>query len=948
MRKTYFKIIAPTLLAILLFMLTLFFIVIPHFKDNMLDGKKEMIKELTNSACSILAKYESDERAGLLSQKQAQEIAISRIEYLRYGEDNKDYFWITDMHPNMVMHPYRHDLVGSDLSSFTDSHGKKMFVEFVNVVKKNEHGFVDYMWQWKDDSNKIVPKLSYVKIFKPWNWVIGTGIYIEDVKQEIALLTRKLIWISISISLAIALLLLYIIQQSMKIEQKRQKAELELKESREKFRTLVEATTEGLLMVVNKKINYANFIICDLLGYKTDELTNIDIATFINKNNHAGIVQAFSQNPIIEGQYELLLQKKNGTFIETLVVVSNINFLGNKVNILTIKNVSTEKSFAVSNQEYQRLINILNIGFIKAKISKKGKIIYANEVALHLLGFQNFREIQDVHIIELIKEKSERLDMVKTLLKEGFVKKKNIQVIKKNNEEVTLSATFMLVETDDDNGLICDGMIEDITLQQYEKDKIYNLIAQLKGQTFLLEQAVLPYIYPPLQIHMDKPIQDAVNVFLNKDVKAVLIVNNNSEIVGIITKSDILERILNFKLQLDNPCYLIMSAPVVYIPETENVNKALITCEKYNIHNLVVRNENNAVTGIFNYFNVAEKFKNSMQYYIKSIENAGNINDLKKLNEQFKLFLLPIIKSNIDIEHITAINTAFSDALSEKVVRFAIEELGAPPIDFAFVCMGSEGRKEESLFTDQDNAIIYANCTKDQELFIRPYFLKMGDFISNALYEIGYEYCKGNIMAKNPQWCLSLEQWVKLFKNWITAPEPQHLLDAMIFFDMRHLIGNTELVNSLKNIINETIQSNFTHLYLMAQNAATVKFSTSTPIDKNNDFLDIKTLIMPIVMIARTYALKANIDITNTLDRIKAIKNLQLLNAGISDEMIECFNILMKWRIKYQAFQIENNISPSNQININYFSGLELIVLKKMQAQLQEFQKKMAIDFRIN
>ena len=214
MRRIYIKIILPTVLSILLFILTIFLIIIPRFQENIMNGKREMIKELTNSAWSILSKYENDEREGLLTREEAQKTAISRIQYLRYGEENKDYFWITDMTPKMIMHPFRNDLNGKDLTNFTDPHGKKLFVEFVKTVKKSEHGYVDYMWQWKDDSLQIVPKLSYVKIFKPWNWVIGTGVYIEDVKKEITSLNKRMVWISVGISILIAFLLFYIFKQS--------------------------------------------------------------------------------------------------------------------------------------------------------------------------------------------------------------------------------------------------------------------------------------------------------------------------------------------------------------------------------------------------------------------------------------------------------------------------------------------------------------------------------------------------------------------------------------------------------------------------------------------------------------------------------------------------------------------------------------------------------------
>ena len=121
-----------------------------------------------------------------MTREQAQREAAARIELLRYGDEGKDYFWITDMHPTMVMHPYLPELDGQDLTNYEDQRGKTLFVAFVEAVRENGSGFVDYYWQWKDDPDRIVPKLSYVEEFEPWQWVIGTGIYIEDVNAAIA------------------------------------------------------------------------------------------------------------------------------------------------------------------------------------------------------------------------------------------------------------------------------------------------------------------------------------------------------------------------------------------------------------------------------------------------------------------------------------------------------------------------------------------------------------------------------------------------------------------------------------------------------------------------------------------------------------------------------------------------------------------------------------------
>ena len=254
----FIRILLPTFLTIGLFISTLFVVFIPQFEKSVMDRKREMIKELTNSAWSILDKWYDAELSGDISRDEAQEIAKNEIISLRYGEELKDYFWITDYHPNMIVHPYRMDLINKDLSDTKDSHGKLLFVEMVKAAKASGAGFVDYMWQWKDDSTRIVPKLSFVKKFEPWQWVIGTGIYIEDVSLEIAALEKQMINISVGIIFLITLLLSFISYQNIKTEKQRLQAESDLHESREKFKSIVEASSEGLVMILENKQIYFN------------------------------------------------------------------------------------------------------------------------------------------------------------------------------------------------------------------------------------------------------------------------------------------------------------------------------------------------------------------------------------------------------------------------------------------------------------------------------------------------------------------------------------------------------------------------------------------------------------------------------------------------------------------------------------------------------------------
>lgn len=186
------RIIIPAALTIVLFILTIFLLIIPMMEGYMMDGKREGILHLTETAWSTLGLYQAKAAQGLISEAEAKQAAIAHLEHLRYGPDLKDYYWIIDTTPVMVMHPYRPDLVGQNIAGFEDPAGKKLFSEMVRTVEHQGAGFVDYLWQWKEDTEKIVPKISYVKGFAPWGWVVGTGIYVEDVRAEISAVTRKL------------------------------------------------------------------------------------------------------------------------------------------------------------------------------------------------------------------------------------------------------------------------------------------------------------------------------------------------------------------------------------------------------------------------------------------------------------------------------------------------------------------------------------------------------------------------------------------------------------------------------------------------------------------------------------------------------------------------------------------------------------------------------------
>jgi PAS domain S-box-containing protein len=855
------------------------------------------------------------------------------------------------MTPIMIMHPFRNDLNGKDLTNFTDPHGKKLFVEFVETVKISEHGYVDYMWQWKDDSLRIVPKLSYVKIFKPWGWVIGTGVYIEDVKKEISSLTKRMIWISITISIIIAFLLLYISKQSLNIEHKRIQAENKLHESKEKYRTLVEAASEGLIMLIDGKISFSNNVISKITGFEKSELFNLSINELLSRNNNKDIIDTFSENPVKEGKFELNLKNKTGGFVEVIITSSTTVFYGRSVNIIIVKDISIDRNSNVTKIDYQKLISTLNIGFFKAEIDSKGRFIFANETAIKILGFDSFAELSKTHILGLLADSEERKYLRKILTEQGFLKNKVLKIVKKNGDYSIISVSLVLLNKENPDELICDGIIEDITLKENEKLQTNNLIAELKTNDFILGQPVKDHLNAINTLDADSTLNDVIRLLPKRNTDNILLTKNDKDYLGIITKTDIQERILSLNLNLDNPAYLIMSSPIIYISENTPVLDAIRICEAKRINHLIAKNESDDITGIFKTSDVYKTLINSFSFFNANIQKAETTEELKLFYNSLLMLLKPLIKSEISVKYITKITASFSDSVIKRIIELTISETAPAPANFSFICLGSEGRKEDTLFTDQDNAIVFRDVPKEQETTVSEYFNKLGERVCNSLNYIGYSFCKGNIMAKNPQWCQPLSGWQRYFRNWITTPEAQNLLDASVFFDFRNIYGDESIAESLRKTVSGSIKDNPLFLYHLAFNTFNIKpqhiSSGNILSDKTADLIDLKSAVMPIIMFARTYSLQNNIWYSSTIERLTALKEKHIISEKTIDEIIFTYNYLMKLRFRNQVELADNNVPLSNSLNSRNLIDQELFLLKKVLSAIPEYQNKIKTDFRI-
>ncbi|MEZ4386144.1 MAG: cache domain-containing protein [Candidatus Krumholzibacteriia bacterium] len=333
MKRLALRTVLPALLAIGLFSGVVFFSFVPSLGRAIMAQKRLMIRELTESAWNILARFEAEEQAGRLSRAEAQAAAIAQVRSLHYGQEGKDYFWINDMQPRMIVHPYRPDLEGRDLSDFADPRGKLIFVAMVDVVREAGAGYVSYQWQWKDDPRRIVPKLSYVKGFAPWGWIIGTGVYTDDVDAEVAATTSRLQAAALVILAIVSVLLVILLRTSFQAERGRLRAAAALRASEEKYRSLVESAGESIFMSVGREGLFANASMLHLVGYDRHEFARLDPADLVRpttaeQEGGRRHWQAIADGVQAPTRYEAELVHHDGHPVRVMLTLSRVQVQG--------------------------------------------------------------------------------------------------------------------------------------------------------------------------------------------------------------------------------------------------------------------------------------------------------------------------------------------------------------------------------------------------------------------------------------------------------------------------------------------------------------------------------------------------------------------------------------------------------------------------------------------
>ena len=248
-KKTVLKLILPSVLMVLLTLFAIFFIFIPMAEKAALKKKEETLKNLIQVASSSLVYYHELETKNACSLALAQESAKNHIRSLRYGKEQKQYFWIIDQHGTNIVHPYRPDFEGVSNINLTDADGKMFIRDIIHTVRNDGEGFVFYKWQVNDNPDLVEKKIVYVKIFAPWGWIIGTGVYMDDIKLDIASATWTILLTIVMITVLVAIVYTFVVKDLLSIEKKRESSVEQLMLKSSKKQTLLEAIPDMIMRI---------------------------------------------------------------------------------------------------------------------------------------------------------------------------------------------------------------------------------------------------------------------------------------------------------------------------------------------------------------------------------------------------------------------------------------------------------------------------------------------------------------------------------------------------------------------------------------------------------------------------------------------------------------------------------------------------------------------------
>jgi Predicted signal-transduction protein containing cAMP-binding and CBS domains len=449
----------------------------------------------------------------------------------------------------------------------------------------------------------------------------------------------------------------------------------------------------------------------------------------------------------------------------------------------------------------------------------------------------------------------------------------------------------------------------------------------------------------PAAIESDRPIREAAQMMRDRHISC-LPVTTAGELAGIVTNVDLRDRVVAEGLPPDTPVAAVMTKQPITLDADLLAYDAFLTMRRRTVRHIPVLRQGMLV-GIVTNTDVWRRWIDHPSYLSGNILRRNTPASLAQIVAQIPQLLTLLVETGEPAHKVGLTVSSIADVTTYRLLQLAEERLGPPPVPYVWLASGSQARQEQTGVSDQDNCLILDDAFDEQSH--GAYFTELARFVCDGLDACGYVYCPGEMMAITAKWRQPLARWKQYFASWMDEPEPMAQMLASVMFDLRPIRGTTRLFDDLQAFTLEKAKANTLFVAHMATNA----LSHAPPLGflgrvalirggEHRDQIDLKLQgIVPIVDLARLYALEAGVGLANTRDRLVAARQAGVLSATGARDLIDALEFLSIVRLRHQSERIRGGQAPDNFISLQELSRIErqhlrdaFLIVRTMQSSL--------------
>jgi CBS domain-containing protein len=454
----------------------------------------------------------------------------------------------------------------------------------------------------------------------------------------------------------------------------------------------------------------------------------------------------------------------------------------------------------------------------------------------------------------------------------------------------------------------------------------------------------------PVSVDEQSSIQEAARRMSDENVSSVLVMSG-TELCGIVTDKDLRQRVLAKGVDPGTPIKQVMTAKPMSVPADAEVDTALLKMMRQDYHHLPVMDGNRPL-GLVTAGDILRAQSEHPLRIVRDIYKKVSVDELYELSRRLPFLFQRMVSLGRDIEQIGRMFTLVTDAFTVRLIQLAEQQLGVPPVPYAWVVFGSQAREAQTARTDQDNGIVLARDPEGDEI---AYFEKLSKFVCDGLDKLGYVYCPGEVMAINVKWRVSLKKWKRHFDHWIDEPTPKSVMYSSIFFDIRCVSGECELVEELQSYAIKRAKDNRIFRRFMAANVLTHKppLGFFRRFVQENDGSQSEGLnlkhrgIVPITGLIRIRALECGLTEANTYRRMKLATESGGMNENDASSLRDALRLINRIRLNHQSAQLMRGEKPTNFVPIEDLSPLLRRNLKAAFMVVEEAQEALALRYQV-